>query len=182
VKLQEPAYSLIEPMKRFKNIIIKVNEPASPAMDISVLRGVELGRKIGVNIILSDVVEPHETILSTYADIVSPSELIVAQRHDQLVELALKLQGQGLEISARVSQGKNFIETVRAAISNKGDLLIKAANSIKKSFDSNNFHIVRKCPRPVWLIKEGESDKVRKIIAAIDLSMGQHAEGRAQTE
>jgi universal stress protein E len=170
-------------MKRFKNIIIKVNEPTNPAVDNAVLRGVKLARKIGAKITLFDVVEPHETILSTYADIVSPSdltELIVAQRHDQLAELALKLQDRGLEISARVSQGKNFIETVRAVISNKGDLLIKAANSSEKSFDSNDFHIMRKCPKPVWLIKEGENDKVRRIIAAIDLSMEQHAEGRAQ--
>jgi universal stress protein E len=149
-------------VKRFKNIIIKVNEPASPAMDISVLRGIDLGRKIGANIILFDVVETHETIQSTYADIVRPSELILAQRHDPLAEFAQKLQGHGLEISARVSQGKSFIETVRAVISSKGDLLIKAANSSEESFDSNDFHIMRKCPMSVWLIREGKTTKLEK--------------------
>jgi universal stress protein E len=170
-------------MKRFKNIIVKVNAPTNLEMDIAVLRGVELAKKIGARITLFDVVEPHESILSSYADIVSPSELtelIVAQRLDQLNELAKKLQSNGLDISARVASGKNFIEIVKFVILNKGDLLIKAANKSEKSFDSNDFHIMRKCPKPVWLIKEEKNDNVKKVLAAVDLSMEQHAEGRAQ--
>jgi universal stress protein E len=170
-------------MKRFKHIIVKVNAPTNLEMDIAVLRGVELARKIGARITLFDVVEPHESILSSYADIVSPSELtelIVAQRLDQLNELAEKLHRNGLDISARVTSGKNFIEIVKFVILNKGDLLIKAANKSEKSFDSNDFHIMRKCPKPVWLIKEEKNDNVKKVLAAVDLSMEQHAEGRAQ--
>jgi universal stress protein E len=170
-------------MKRFKHIIIKVNEQIKPELDIAVLRGIELASATGAKITLFDVVEPHETILSSYADIVSPAELtefIVDQRLDQLTDLAQQLQSTGLEISVSVAKGKNFIEIVKAVILNKADLLIKVANESAKSFDSNDFHIMRKCPKPVWLIKEEQHDTVKKVLAAVDLSMEQHAEGRAQ--
>ena len=39
---------------------------------------------------------------------------------------------------------------------------------------------MRKCPSPVWLIKATQANRVNKILAAVDLSMEQHAEGRAQ--
>ena len=144
-------------MKRFKNILIKVNETTIPEVDIAVLRGVELAKTTGAKITLFDVVEPTESILSSYADFLSPSELtelIVAQRVEQLTELAQTLQSKDLEISVRVSKGKNFIEIIKAVMLNKSDLLINAANDSEKSFDSNDFHIMRKCPKPVWLIKE----------------------------
>jgi nucleotide-binding universal stress UspA family protein len=170
-------------MKRFKNILVKVNEQSNPKVDIAVLRGVELARRIGAKLILFDVVEPMESILSSYADIVSPkelTELMVGQRLDQLTEVAQTLQGKGAEISAQVSIGKNFIEIVKAVIVNNSDLLIKVANASEQNFDSNDFHIMRKCPKPVWLIKAAPANRVNKILASVDLSMEQHAEGRAQ--
>ncbi|WP_185233707.1 universal stress protein [Teredinibacter franksiae] len=170
-------------MKRFKNILVKVNEMQSPETDVAVLRSIELANKTGAKIIFFDVVEPHESFLSTYADIFSPTELsefIIAQRLNQLKYLAQNLQSDGLEISAQVSKGKVFIEVVKAVIMNKCDLLIKVANTSEKSFDSSDFHIMRKCPQPVWLIKENQPMGVKKILAAVDLSMEQHAEGRAQ--
>lgn len=170
-------------MKRFKNILVKVNETNTPETDAAVLRGIELAQKIGATITLFDVVEPSESILSSYAEIVSPvelTELIVAQRLDQLTEVAQKLQSKDLEVSAQVSKGKIFIEVVKAVIMNQCDLIIKVANDCEKSFDSSDFHIMRKCPKPVWIIKEKQFTRVKKILAAVDLSMEQHAEGRAQ--
>lgn len=170
-------------MKRFKNILVKVNEETSPENDVAVLRGVELAKQTGAKIILFDVVELPESILSVYADLVTPlelTELIVGRRLDQLTGVAKKLQSEDVEISAQVSKGKNFIEIVKAVILSKSDLLIKVANTCEKSFDSSDFHIMRKCPKPVWLIKSKQPTKVNKILAAVDLSMEQHAEGRAQ--
>jgi universal stress protein E len=170
-------------MKRFKNILVKVNEQTNPELDVAVLRGIELARRMGAKVTLFDVVEPLESILSSYTDIVSPKELteiIAGQRLDQLTEVAKMLQSKDVEISAQVSMGKSFIEIIKAVIVNKNDLLIKVANASEQSFDSNDLHIMRKCPRTVWLIKATQANKVNKILAAVDLSMEQHAEGRAQ--
>jgi universal stress protein E len=170
-------------MKRFKNILIKVNQPSNPGFDIAVIQGIKLARRTGAKVILFDVVEPLESILSSYVDIVSPEDLtalLVEQRLEQLTELAQNLQSENIEISARVSIGKNFIEIIKAVISSKSDLLIKVANVCKQSFDSNDFHLMRKCAAPVWIIKATEPDSVNKILAAVDLSMEKYAEGRAQ--
>jgi nucleotide-binding universal stress UspA family protein len=170
-------------MKRFKNILIKVNKQTKPELDMAVLRGVELARRTGAKVTLFDVVEPLESIVRSYIDIVSPeelTELLVEQRLDQLTELAQKLQSKDVKISARVSVGKNFIEIIKAVISSKSDLLIKVANDREHSFDSNDFHLMRKCATPVWIIKAKRSHSVIKILAAVDLTMEKHAQGRAQ--
>jgi nucleotide-binding universal stress UspA family protein len=170
-------------MKRFKKILIKVNELTNPELDIAVLQGIELAKQTGAEVTLFDVVEPLESILNSYIDIVSPeelTELIVEQRLSQLTDVAQKLQNMDIKISVRVSTGKNFIEIIKAVIMSKSDLLIKVANASKQSFDSNDFHLMRKCATPVWIIKATQSNSVNKILAAVDLSMEKHAEGRAQ--
>lgn len=170
-------------MKRFKNILIKVNKHTEPELDIAVIRGIELARRTGAKVTIFDVIEPLESIVRCYMDIVSPEELtefIVEQRREQLTELAQRLQSINVKVSAQVCIGKNFIEIIKAAINNKSDLLIKVANDCTQSFDSNDFHLMRKCAIPVWIIKTTQSNSINRILAAVDLSMEQHAEGRAQ--
>jgi universal stress protein E len=170
-------------MKRFRNILIKVNKQTEPELDIAVIRGIELARRTGAKVTLFDVVEPLESIVRCYIDIVSPEELtefIVEQRLDQLTELAQQLQSKDVKVTPQVCIGKNFIEIIKAVINRKSDLLIKVANDCEQSFDSNDFHLIRKCAIPVWIIKTTQSNSINKILAAVDLSMEQHAEGRAQ--
>lgn len=170
-------------MKRFKNILIKVNKQIEPELDIAVIRGIELARRTGAKVILFDVVEPLESIVRCYVDIVSPEELtefIVEQRLDQLTDLAQQLLSKDVKVTAQVCIGKNCIEIIKAVINSKSDLLIKVANDSQQSFDSNDFHLMRKCAIPVWIIKTTQFNSINKILAAVDLSMEQHAEGRAQ--
>jgi len=170
-------------MKRFKNIMIKVNEHEAPESDIAVLKGIELAKRTGAKVMLFDVIEPLGNIISRYSDIFNAKDLtenIVGQRLAQLKKLAQGLREQGVDVSAQVTMGKNFIEIVKAIIINNNDLLIKVSNPSEQNFDSNDFHIMRKCPRPVWLIKATQANKISKILAAVDLSMELHEEGRAQ--
>ena len=170
-------------MKNFKNILIKVNEQTTPENDIALVQGIKLAKRNGAKVLLFDVIEPLGNILSRYTNILSSKELtenIASQRLAQLTKVAQALQSQGLEISAQVSIGKKFIEIIKTVITNNNDLLIKVSNPSDEYFDSNDFHIMRKCPKPVWLIKPAQDNKLTKILAAIDLSMEQHAEGRAQ--
>jgi len=170
-------------MKNFKNILIKVNNETNPELDIAVLQGIELARQTGAKVTLFDVVDPLESILSSYANIVSPkelTELIAGQRREQLTEVAEKPEFKDVKISVLVTSGKSFIEIIKAVIVSKSDLLIKVANVYKQGFDSNDFHLMRKCAIPVWIIKSTQPNSVNKILAAVDLSMEKHAEGRAQ--
>ena len=163
--------------------MIKVNEHEAPESDIAVLKGIELAKRTGAKVMLFDVIEPLGNIISRYSDIFNAKDLtenIVGQRLAQLKKLAQGLREQGVDVSAQVTMGKNFIEIVKAIIINNNDLLIKVSNPSEQNFDSNDFHIMRKCPRPVWLIKATQANKISKILAAVDLSMELHEEGRAQ--
>lgn len=160
-----------------------MNNETNPELDIAVLQGIELARQTGAKVTLFDVVDPLESILSSYANIVSPkelTELIAGQRREQLTEVAEKPEFKDVKISVLVTSGKSFIEIIKAVIVSKSDLLIKVANVYKQGFDSNDFHLMRKCAIPVWIIKSTQPNSVNKILAAVDLSMEKHAEGRAQ--
>ncbi len=96
---------------------------------------------------------------------------------------ALQLRGEALdsliepyrprlEISLEVRMGTVFLETIRAVLQNAHDMVIKAAESpgfLKRLFGSDDMHLLRKCPCPVWLMKTPEKPKYRNIVAAVDL-------------
>ena len=77
-----------------------------------------------------------------------------------------------LKISLEVRTGTLFLEVIRAVLQNSYDLVIKAAENpsfLKMLFGSDDMHLLRKCPCPVWLIKMPEKSKYDCIMAAVDL-------------
>jgi nucleotide-binding universal stress UspA family protein len=51
------------------------------------------------------------------------------------------------------------------------DLLIKPAENpatVQRLFGSDDMHLLRKCPCPVWLMKPGENPNYANIVAAVD--------------
>ena len=167
-------------MKQFKTILVKISETEDLSKDIALVRGLSLSKQNNAKLILMDVIAPSDGILSSYDGIVSPKELtdiLVTQRTEQLNSLVKKLSNTGIEASCHVTHGKGFIEVIKAMLSFKADLLIKAANPTNSSFDSSDFHLMRKSPQPVWLIKPEKEAATNHVLACIDLSMEREDEG-----
>jgi nucleotide-binding universal stress UspA family protein len=168
-------------MKRFKTIIVKISQTEDPMKDLALVRGMELSKRNNAKLILMDVIVPSGGILKSYDGIISPKELtglLVSQRSDEFESIVNKLKENGIDASQYVTQGKDYIEVIKAMLRFKGDLLIKAANPTNASYDSNDFHLMRKSPQPVWLIKPERETSDSHVLASIDLSMEQEEEGR----
>ncbi len=75
-------------------------------------------------------------------------------------------------LQTRVLVGTAFLEIIREVLHNKHDLVIKAAEEhdwLDRLFSSDDMHLLRKCPCPVWLIKPKHQDSYQRILAAIDV-------------
>ena len=74
-------------------------------------------------------------------------------------------------VTAKVLIGTPYLEIIREVLRNKHDLVMKTAMGIGRLgellFGSTATHLMRKCPRPVWVIKPGHHKK-SGIKAAID--------------
>ena len=72
----------------------------------------------------------------------------------------------------KVLIGTPFLEIIREVLRNGRDLVIKIPEHqdwLDRLFGSDDMHLLRKCPCPVWLIKPQAPKNYRHILAAVDV-------------
>jgi len=146
-------------MHPFKNILYVTEESVDQVS--AVARAVSLAENNQAKLTVIDVISP---VADDYR---SETE----KYHTQKLETLIKPHINRIEIQIDVLEGISFLEIIRAVIRNSYDLVIKAAENsdfLKKLFGSNDMHLLRKCPCPVWLIKSPEKSNYNCILAAVD--------------
>ncbi|HEY9201609.1 MAG TPA: universal stress protein [Gammaproteobacteria bacterium] len=96
----------------------------------------------------------------------------VNKRRTELESLVMPYQRYG-RIQVEVLVGQMFLEVIRAVLRNNYDLLIKPAENpgfIERLFGSDDMHILRKCPCPVWLSRPDDKPSYKHILAAVDFN------------
>ncbi len=81
-------------------------------------------------------------------------------------------RSSGLGIRARVLTGTLFLEVIREVLRNHHDLVMKCVEgtpSAGRLFGSQDLHLLRKCPCPVWLSRTMPAGGYRCIAAAVDV-------------
>lgn len=92
--------------------------------------------------------------------------------HRKGLEEKLARWNRNIEIKTKVLVGIPFLEIIREILRDGHDLVIKAAESgglIDRVFGSDDMHLLRKCPCPVWLVKSKSPKAYRRILAAVDV-------------
>lgn len=100
----------------------------------------------------------------------------MAQAQRQKLESLVADYSQRVDIQLNVLQGTPFLEIIREVLNNNYDLVVKAAENIEwqeRVFGSNDMHLLRKCPCPVWIIKSEVPKSYRYILAAVDIGEDQ---------
>jgi len=96
----------------------------------------------------------------------------VGERSAQLKEQVAAAGGAGIDLTIRVLLSGGFVDIIQHVLNDKHDLVIKAAESWVGmntiSFGSNDLHLMRKCPCPVWIVKSGRDPRKESILAAVD--------------
>jgi len=168
-------------MTYFNNILVVLNDPMDAAQNPALARGAALAKKYRARLTLMDVIHIPDYAIHQYRGIIEPKELtdtLLKKRQQELQRAAATID-KSIEVSLKIANGRDFIEIIRQMVFAGHDLLIKVANSHCRRFDSSDFHIMRKCPKPVWLLRSTDYVECRKILAAIDLALEETAEGRA---
>ncbi len=159
-------------MQRFKNILcIVAPEPADGA---ALERAVELAGNNRASLTVAEVIDeipPGMRLLNRALWPADFQEKRVVAHQKELQDLVMPWN-QKNRIHTRVLIGISFLEIIREVLRNKHDLVIKTAESgglLDRVFGSDDMHLLRKCPCPVWLVKPGSSRKYRRIVVALDI-------------
>lgn len=153
-------------MKKFSSILYVCENSAE--RNASVARAVSLARNNRAVLTLMDVVP------SIRAGAVVPrDELIKAMTTDRRSKLESLVEPHKgtVDIRIEMAQGRKFLEVIRSVLRNGHDLVIKPAENpewIERVFGSDDMHLLRKCPCPVWLTRPEENTDYRCVVAAVD--------------
>lgn len=158
-------------LKKFKKILCVI----SPEGDFkgTLERAVSLAENSGAELTLCDVI-PADTVGYEIPDIgPAPHDLrerVKQDRRDALKTLSLPYCRR-IEIRYEVMLGRCFIEIIRLVQKDGYDLVMKPAENpsfLSRLFGSEDMHLLRKCPCPVWLSAPDEASGHTAIVAAVD--------------
>ena len=158
-------------MKRFKNILYFADGESAPSPALQ--RALRLADTNGARLTVVDVLEP----LDTPGEIASRlnrdlREILAEQRQQVLDELAETSAHDNTLIYTKVLFGIPFVEVIRAVKLGGYDLVVKSARCpaglSERLFGSNDMHLLRKCPCPVWIDRPNAAPHYTHILAAVD--------------
>ena len=163
-------------MKRFKNILY-VKEPTIDQAS-AVARAVSLAENNQADLTLVDVI-PTQVVtagigLPPGGSISEDLRAAVKSDHRKALESMVQDFSERLQVRLDVLVGKTYLEAIRAVLKNRYDLLIKPSENpswTHRLFGSDDLHLLRKCPCPVWLMKPSEKSNYGSILAAVDFDL-----------
>jgi nucleotide-binding universal stress UspA family protein len=96
----------------------------------------------------------------------------LVNEHEEFLSDLTDPHVQRVAIESRVVIGILFIEVIRQVLREGCDLVIKTPEDpgwLDRLFGSDDLHLLRKCPCPVWMIKPRFSGSFGCILAAVDV-------------
>jgi nucleotide-binding universal stress UspA family protein len=166
-------------MQRFKDILCVVENRQADKYVME--RAVTLAENNQASLTVVDVVD-HVIAGIGMPDggpISADLQAALVSAHAQGLEILVNPYRARIEIQTRVLTGVPFLEAIREVLRNGHDLVIKvpeARDWLDRLFGSEDMHLLRKCPCPVWLIKPGKQKPYRRILAAVDVGDAYPAE------
>jgi len=160
-------------MRRFKDILCVVC-PGTEGKD-ALSRAATLADNNQARLTVVEVIDeipPNTKLLDRVLSSVDLQAKIVAEHKNRLQELVASWS-RNTEIQTEVLTGVPFWEIVCEVLRNERDLVIKTAESgglLDRLFGSDDMHLLRKCPCPVWLVKPDSHKAHHRILAAVDVN------------
>jgi nucleotide-binding universal stress UspA family protein len=99
-------------------------------------------------------------------------EEIVVERKKALDEQVSSLDTV-VDIRSKILVGIPFVEIIHEVLAQGHDLVVKVPEELAWTdhlFGSDDMHLLRKCPCPVWLIKKQVKEAYRRILAPVDVT------------
>ncbi len=173
-------------MKRFSDILVVVDsgKAAQPALE----RAVALAASNQATLTVASVV-PRVTAGIGMPDggpISGDLQAALVQSQTEKLEALAAAYRDRVAIGTKVLAGTPFLQIIREVLRHGRDLVIKVPEQrawLDRLFGSDDMHLMRKCPCPVWMVKPKTSRAYRRILAAVDIAAAQPDEAaRAQRD
>ena len=159
-------------MKRFKQILAVVDPRQPPDMVLE--RAVSLAQNNQASLTVV-AVAPRMTAGIGMPDggpiSAQLQEAAIADSRQQLENAVAPFRSR-FAIDVKVLMGTVFLEIIREVLRHGHDLVIRTPEDpawLDRLFGSDDMHLLRKCPCPVWLVKHSQSSPYRRILAAVDV-------------
>lgn len=154
-------------MQRFNNILCVIEAEAEQRWVLE--RAVALAQSQQARLTVLTVLEPVPPVAGIVPQNV---EQALAQRFVGHVAALLQAIPGAMAPQAKAVFGRGYLEVIHEVLRHGYDLVLKPARADADLrsvlFGSNDMHLLRKCPVPVWLLKEGSAVPYRRILAAVD--------------
>ena len=159
-------------MQRFNNILCVVAPDVE--RDNTLEHAVTLANNNQARLTVVEIVDEIPPNTKLLERVLSPVDLqaMMIEEHRQRLEEMVKLWNENVEIQIKVLSGLSFLEIIREVLRSGHDMVIKTAESsgpLERVFGSDDMHLLRKCPCPVWLFKPQSPKTYRCIMAAVDV-------------
>lgn len=95
---------------------------------------------------------------------------------ESIHDWSIQAREQGVKFEPQVEFGKLFYKTVQQVLKDQVDLVVKQTDEDVKNlahhvFGSQDMHLLRKCPCPLLLHKQGSPVTLNKVMASIDVDI-----------
>lgn len=169
-------------MKRFRRILCAVNteQPSASAL----ARAAELAETHQADLTVADIAEPLalEPVSESGTAVATLQQCLSDERAQRLHALVEPYRGR-LAIHTELLTGTPFLEIVRSVLRGGHDIVIRAAEQpgwLGRLLGSDDMHLLRKCPCPVWMVRTHEPARYRRIVAAVDVGYA-YPQGELET-
>jgi nucleotide-binding universal stress UspA family protein len=159
-------------MKRFKNILCVME--SEDACQSALERAMTLAENNQATVTVATVTERLKLSGGMPGGGSVPPDLQdrVTAAQTQWLETLVEPYRERIEVNTLVLTGTPFLEIIRDVLRNGRDLVIKCPESpdwLNRFLSSDDMHLLRKCPCPVWLVKPETSASYQSILAAVDV-------------
>jgi len=160
-------------MQRFKNILCVFSSDLDGRGALA--RALTLANNNQARLTVVEVIDeipPNTTLMERVLSPVDLQAILVEEHQKRLQELVASLNNN-IKIHTRILIGESFLEVIRDVLRYRFDLVIKTAESgglMDRVFGSDDMHLLRKCPCPVWLVKSKSPEAYHRILATVDVN------------
>lgn len=160
--------------KLFKNILLVLNEKQC---DKEIIRyAIELAKTNNSSIKIIKVIDNLSKLIGMSRSLLHGTidiKNLIINDLEKTVANSIKRSEHNLKITYKLLDGTAFIEIIREVKRYKHDLVLASSNGNNnldsRSINSTSFHLLRKCPCPVWVVKPSKKMGYRHILATVDL-------------
>ena len=159
-------------MKRFKAIlcVVETGRDSLHALQRAVSLAETNQASLKVIAVAAPVPDMSGTLLGS--SISADMQAATKDTQEQWLQTLITPYRKRLSIQAKVLIGIPFLEVIREVLRHDHDLVIKSVENqdwLDRVFGSDDMHLMRKCPCPVWLIKPQSPGAYQRILAAVDV-------------